>query len=178
MKSQRTTWISGNPACTTKSLALQPTQILYTRLLQTLLSFTIKLSTKYAWMKKYLYLLSQCYLTIARATQMQNYNLPPISIISVIYRYISKYVYEEVFERFSRFESRVKKNFWTLNSNSTTREIVKVENLSLVRLLDLTADFGVKTNTKLTPDCQREREREHNWCSELSVHSNPGSNFQ
>ena len=32
------------------------------------------------------------------------------------------------------------------------REIVIVENISLVRLLDLTADFiGFKTNAKLTP---------------------------
>ena len=31
------------------------------------------------------------------------------------------------------------------------REIVRVENICLVRLLNLTADFGVKTNAKLTP---------------------------
>ena len=31
------------------------------------------------------------------------------------------------------------------------KEIVIVENIRLVRLLDLTADFGVKTNAKLTP---------------------------
>ena len=30
-------------------------------------------------------------------------------------------------------------------------KIVIVENIRLVRLLDLTADFGVKTNAKLTP---------------------------
>ena len=41
-----------------------------------------------------------------------------------------------------------------------TREFVIEENIREVYLLDLTADFGVKTNTKLTPDCQRERERE------------------
>ena len=32
-----------------------------------------------------------------------------------------------------------------------TREIEGVENIRLVRLLDLTAVFGVKTNAKLTP---------------------------
>ena len=31
------------------------------------------------------------------------------------------------------------------------KEIVIVENIRLVRLLDLTADFGVKTNAILTP---------------------------
>ena len=31
------------------------------------------------------------------------------------------------------------------------RDIVIVENIRLVRLLDLTADFGVKTYAKLTP---------------------------
>ena len=31
------------------------------------------------------------------------------------------------------------------------RDIVIVENIRLVRLLALTADFGVKTNAKLTP---------------------------
>ena len=30
-------------------------------------------------------------------------------------------------------------------------EVVIVENIRLVRLLDLTPDFGVKTNAKLTP---------------------------
>ena len=29
-----------------------------------------------------------------------------------------------------------------------------VENIRLICLLDLTADFGVKTNAKLTPNCQ------------------------
>ena len=33
----------------------------------------------------------------------------------------------------------------------TSREIVIVENIRLVRLLDSTADFGIKTNAKLTP---------------------------
>ena len=33
-------------------------------------------------------------------------------------------------------------------------EIVIVENIRLVRLLALTADFGVKANAKLTPICQ------------------------
>ena len=32
-----------------------------------------------------------------------------------------------------------------------TRELEIVENLCLVSLPDLTADFGVKTNAKLTP---------------------------
>ena len=41
----------------------------------------------------------------------------------------------------------------------TPEKFVIVENLRLVCLLDLTADFGVKLNTKLTPKCQlRERE--------------------
>ena len=42
----------------------------------------------------------------------------------------------------------------TFDSNNvaiSTREIVTVENRRSVRLLDLTADFGVKTNAKLTP---------------------------
>ena len=43
------------------------------------------------------------------------------------------------------------------------REFVIVENIRLVCLLELTADFGVKTNAKLTPNCQ--------------LQSNPDSNF-
>ena len=35
-----------------------------------------------------------------------------------------------------------------------TKELVIVENIILVRLLVLTADFGVKTNAQLTPNCQ------------------------
>ena len=38
-------------------------------------------------------------------------------------------------------------------------------------MLHLTADFGVKTNAKLTPDWQL-REKEQKWYLELSVHSN------
>ena len=34
------------------------------------------------------------------------------------------------------------------------REFLIVENIHLVCLLDITADFGVKTNAKLTPNCQ------------------------
>ena len=56
-----------------------------------------------------------------------------------------------------------------------TRKFV-IENLRLVCLPDLTADFGVKTNAKLTPVCPVTWE-EQNWYSELSVHSNPDSNF-
>ena len=56
------------------------------------------------------------------------------------------------------------------------REFVIAENIRLVCLLDLTADFGVKSNAKLTPDFPAARE-EHNWYSELSVNSNPDSNF-
>ena len=52
------------------------------------------------------------------------------------------------------------------------REIVIVENIRLVRLLDLTADFGGKTNTKFDADFQAAREAQ-NWHSKLSVHSNP-----
>ena len=41
--------------------------------------------------------------------------------------------------------------FWNNNSGLVLiREIVIVENIRLVRLLDLTADFGVKTSAKLT----------------------------
>ena len=36
-----------------------------------------------------------------------------------------------------------------------TREFVLVENIRLVCLLDLTADFGVKTNEKLIVSCER-----------------------
>ena len=36
----------------------------------------------------------------------------------------------------------------------TSKEFVMVENIRLISLLDLTGDFGVKTNTKLTPNCQ------------------------
>ena len=35
-------------------------------------------------------------------------------------------------------------------------EIVIIENIRLVRLLDLTADFGFKTNGKLTPNFKLE----------------------
>ena len=54
-------------------------------------------------------------------------------------------------------------------------KLLLVENICRVRLLDLTADFGVETNAKLT-DFQAARE-EQNWYSELSEHSNPDSNF-
>ena len=37
------------------------------------------------------------------------------------------------------------------NITVQTSEIVIVENIRLVRLPDLTADFGVKTNVKLMP---------------------------
>ena len=43
-----------------------------------------------------------------------------------------------------------------------TREIAIVGNIRLVRLLDLTADFGVETNAKLTPIFKL---REQNWYS-------------
>ena len=39
-------------------------------------------------------------------------------------------------------------------SSLPCREVVTVENIRLIRLLDLTADFGVKTNATLTPFCQ------------------------
>ena len=38
-----------------------------------------------------------------------------------------------------------------LQADVTPREIVIYENIRLVCLLDLTADFGVKTNAKLMP---------------------------
>ena len=53
-------------------------------------------------------------------------------------------------------------------------EVVIVENIRLVRLLDLTADFGVKTNAKLTPICQLHGKS--NWY-QLSVHRNSDANF-
>ena len=40
-----------------------------------------------------------------------------------------------------------------------SREFIIVENIRLVRLIDLTADFGVKTNSKLTPNCQLREKR-------------------
>ena len=40
-----------------------------------------------------------------------------------------------------------------------TRDIVIVENIRLVRLLDLTADFGVKINAKLTPLFDEQRKK-------------------
>ena len=63
------------------------------------------------------------------------------------------------------------------NAKMAAGGFVIIENIHLVCLLDLTADFGVKTNAKkLTLNFQL-REREQNWYSELSVHSNPDSNF-
>ena len=50
-----------------------------------------------------------------------------------------------------------------------TREFVIVENKRLICLLDFTADFGDKTNAKLTPDCQL-REKSKTVYSELSVY--------
>ena len=38
-----------------------------------------------------------------------------------------------------------------IQQTGVSREIVIVENIRMVRLLDLTADFGVKTNAKLKP---------------------------
>ena len=40
-----------------------------------------------------------------------------------------------------------------------SREIVIVENIRPVRLLDLTADFGVKTNGKVDADYQSRKPR-------------------
>ena len=53
------------------------------------------------------------------------------------------------------------------------RELLYVENMRQVCLLDLTADFGVKTNTKFIVFGKGEQ----NWYSELSVNSTPESNF-
>ena len=53
----------------------------------------------------------------------------------------------------------------------SSREFVIVENIRQVCLIDLTADFVVKTCARLTPDCQLRR-REQNWHSGLPVHSN------
>ena len=54
------------------------------------------------------------------------------------------------------------------------REIAIVENLRLVRLLNFRADFGVKTDAKLTPILKL---RDKSRYSKLSVHINPDSNF-
>ena len=41
-----------------------------------------------------------------------------------------------------------------LNGILYMREFVIVDNIHLIGLLDITADFGVKTNAELTPNCQ------------------------
>ena len=52
-----------------------------------------------------------------------------------------------------------------------------VENIRLVRLLDLTAGFAVKTKRKVVADFQAAREKP-NWYSKLSVqHSDPLFHF-
>ena len=45
------------------------------------------------------------------------------------------------------------------------KEILKVENIRLVRLLELAADFGVKTNAKLTPIFKTEPKTEKGYIS-------------
>ena len=45
---------------------------------------------------------------------------------------------------------------------SGPKEIVIIENIRLVRLLDLTADFGFKTKAKLTATFKL-REKSQNW---------------
>ena len=57
---------------------------------------------------------------------------------------------------------------FSMNICSFIRKFVIVENILLVCLLDLTAEFGVKTNAKLTLSAARE---EQNMYSELSGHS-------
>ena len=49
--------------------------------------------------------------------------------------------------------------FDTNGEGGKIREFVIVKNIRLVYPLDLAADFGVKTNSKLTPDvtCKREQ---------------------
>ena len=51
-----------------------------------------------------------------------------------------------------------------------------MDNIHLVRLLDLTADFGVKTKHKVDADFQAARKGQ-NWYAKLSVHSDPDSKF-
>ena len=60
-----------------------------------------------------------------------------------------------------------------------SEKIVIVENIRLVRLLALTADFGVKTTkAKLTPIFKLRERRAKLVYSKLSVYSiNPDSNF-
>ena len=57
-----------------------------------------------------------------------------------------------------------------------SREYVIVENIRQVCVLDLTADFGVKSKLKIDAELPAARE-EQNWYSGLSVHSNPAFNF-
>ena len=60
----------------------------------------------------------------------------------------------------------------------TFREFVIVENKRLVCLLDLTADFGVKTNAKLTPIFElREKSKTGIQSCLYRIHSNPDVNF-
>ena len=56
------------------------------------------------------------------------------------------------------------------------REVVVVENIGLVRLLDITAGSGSQNKHKVDADFQAARE-EQNWYSKLSVHSNPDFKF-
>ena len=54
---------------------------------------------------------------------------------------------------------------------SGPKEIVIIENIRLVRLLDLTADFGSQNKRNVDADFHAAR-GEQNWYSKLSVHSN------
>ena len=56
---------------------------------------------------------------------------------------------------------------------NVSREFVIVENIRLVCLLDLTADFEVKTNGKVDAELSASLS-EQNWC----VYSSPDSNFR
>ena len=79
-----------------------------------------------------------------------------------------------IFKKVNGPEFSTRQNMWLVIKKS--RDIVIVENIHLVRLLDLTADFGVKTKRKIDADFQDARGEQY-WYSELSVHRNPDSKF-
>ena len=93
-----------------------------------------------------------------------------------MYIYFKKYIYyiNNIYY-YIRHPLCIVYKMWAHTNHSCViqpREFVIVENIRLVRLLDLTADFGVKTNAKLTPIFKAAREGQ-NWYSKLFVHSNP-----
>ena len=57
------------------------------------------------------------------------------------------------------------------------RDFVIVENIRLVLLLDLTSEFGVKTNAKLTPIIKLRDKRAKLVFKAVCTHNNPNFNF-